>query len=195
MKQLFRNPMMLTLIAAAIAGCLGYYLGSSEQWENNTIHGIVNDTDTELDTISSAQSAQWITNYGVLAGKMASILQTDPTANPDNLPADSFLGGAGWTIPMDDIYKHLRRDNTKKYVRAYLAYDSLESSGNLHLILAIVNNMHTSKCNAGQDSIMNYYFDLVTPCPQVCDVNSSLYKSYLKGVQRTLNGYNGCNCN
>lgn len=177
MKHALKKTLLVAIVVALVFGGLGYYLGS-----RNNIVFYVNSKSSDTDRIPECQARQWITNYGYVAGKLAVQLQSKD--NPFHLPIDSLTAGAGWTIPMTDIINIMDSLKLKgpKYARAYLALDTSSKVQSLHLILAIVENYGDPGNGAGNDVPLKYYFDLVRPCPNLCDNSSVLYKAYQRGV-------------
>ncbi len=181
MKHVFRNTAAIVIVVALAFGGLGYYLGSCN------IFFRVNGKSADSDRIPECQARQWITNYGFVAGKLAHQLQRKD--NPFHLPVANLTAGAGWTIPMTDIITVMDslKLNGPKYARAYLALDTSSKAQSLHLILAIVKNYGSQGDGAGNDVPLTYYFDLVRPCPNLCDNGSVLYQAYQKGVSSSTN--------
>ncbi|MDI9339774.1 MAG: hypothetical protein QM534_04320 [Sediminibacterium sp.] len=184
----------MAVLVALTFGSLGYYLGSQSSFCKEPLSG---KSDT-YDRIPSDTAYKWIRNYGQFAGALASdMVRVDTTIR--NLGIEYAVPGAGWTIPMDDIIDVLDTCKShctsgRKYVRAYLGVEGYPKQFNVHLVLAIVNDFGKGCCGAGTDAVQSYYFDLVRPCPNMCDIYSPLYKHYLEGVRDSVPNY-GIICN
>lgn len=184
MKNVLKNTLLAAIIVALASGGLGYYLGSkSDCTAIKTTQPIP--AGASIDTINCNTAYSWIENYGTVAGQMAMELHNAKGTKFSKVPADSLLGGAGWTLPLDGLMNAVQKVDTPRYARAYIALDTI--TGTFHLILTVVNMKEKNGCpNAGKDSIMPYYFDLVKPCPNLCDVKSKLYINYQDGVKKGM---------
>lgn len=99
---------------------------------------------------------------------------------------DSVLPTQSFTISANDLIGVLGPNNQQKMhelcsynaVRAYLGWmQAPNGSSNLHLFITPVDQN-------GQDVILStadgekFVYDLTTPCPNTCDVNSPLYNAF-----------------
>lgn len=133
----------------------------------------------EMVSIPSVSAKQAIKQYGEWAGWVGRNIENSGSGN------DEPVLSAGWTIPVRQLVNSLNGD---EYVRAYLAikesFDFCSKLPEIELILTPVELLPDYSadpdCN-GVDRNRSHYFNLVRPCPQMCDTQSELYLEYENG--------------
>jgi hypothetical protein len=175
----------------------GYQLGHIEGYTFAKIESL---TDTSSrGRISSEDAKKWVGNYGAWAGSVtwaAQYLndsmkkaQGYPDGN-DSIPhvkANQFL--SNWQIPMSDIDALKAKHPHATGINAYLAFlkplststnsDSLLKNLGIAMTKAHLVITPTKNGSEYQGSDMQYYYDLVRPCPNMCDTTGSqLYPAY-----------------
>lgn len=207
-----KNYLFIVVATTLIAGSVGYYLGSNifHQTFAKPSYGFKitsapqnANTDIPLECTKNEITEQcakdWVKNYGTWAGCMAKL---GALLNPDTavtLPVQPEDVISSWTIPVSDLVALLAQatNNNDEVVIAFLGaqglrYPTKSFPTEISLGMPHAHLILTTPSRDDENPSTIPYFDLIQPCPQVCNQvrASALYDSYKSGFE---NGYDSTN--
>jgi hypothetical protein len=198
--MIMKNVKNYLFIASMLVAGIGvYYWGHQKGFRkgNNNLVGklhsfLISNTSTDTNSdqshvpLSTDVAIERIKNYGHWMGEV-----TFEAGNKDSDPS-KFI--SGWEIPITNVLEYIKSLDTHKIevtrLRAYLSFhDPLECNKDsiieniekgtkkAHLILVPI----TTHSPSTSEIVTVRAFNLIRPCPQNCDLESSFYKAYADG--------------